>query len=344
MTPILLSIAALLGIGFLWEAWARSRDAKIWTHPGKLVDVGGHRLHVRAQGEGDVVVVFEADEGCWSTHWGRLPEDLGTVTASVAYDRGGLGWSEPGPPPRDAETLARELHQLLARLAPGQPAILVGHGTGAHILRAYAHRYPFETAGLILVDPFHDGIGDRLRREQIPPATASPFLISLTSFLGTFGILRLMQSKLSGNAALNLPERQRATLDALELNPRVRRGATEELVAEAQTLEYLRRIQESGEFPMRILTSTNTMSPDMVPADFPLDTYNRIWTEQSEAFLDLSRRAKRVLVEGSGHQLQLDRPEVVMQAILDVLDEVRAQGAEPEGEAKAPQLGQLPGR
>ena len=338
MTIAFISIAALLGIGFLWEAWARSRDAKIWTHPGKLVDVGGHQLHVRAQGEGDVVVVFEADEGCWSTHWGRLPQDLSSVTASVAYDRGGLGWSEPGPPPRDAETLARELHQLLARLAPGQPAILVGHGTGAHILRAYAHRYPFETVGLVLVDPFHDGIGDRLRREQIPPATASPFLISLTSFLGTFGILRLMQSKLSGNAALNLPGRQRATLDALELNPRVRRGATEELVAETQTLEYLRRIQESNEFPMRILTSTKTLSPDMVPADFPLDTYNRIWTEQSEAFLDLSSQAKRVLVEGSGHQLQLERPEVVMQAILDVLDEVNAQRSQPEGEAEAAHL------
>lgn len=339
MSTTLLVIAAILGLGFVIEAWARSRDTRIWTHPGKLVDVGGHRLHVNAHGEGDVVVVFEADEGCWSTHWGRLPEDLGTVTASLAYDRGGLGWSEAGPPPRDAETLARELHQLLARLAPGQPAILVGHGTGAHILRAYAHRYPFETAGLVLVDPFHDGIGDRLRREQIPPATASPFLLSLTSFLASFGILRLLQSKTSGNGSLPLPERQRATLDALELNPRVRRGATEELVAEAQTLEYLRRIQESNEFPMRILASTETLSPDMVSPDFPLDAYNRIWAEQSEAFLDLSTRAKRVLVEGSGHQLQLERPEVVMQAILDVLDEVRALRVKPEDETETAPFG-----
>jgi pimeloyl-ACP methyl ester carboxylesterase len=339
VTTTFLVIAAVLGLGYLYEAWARSRDAKTWTHPGKLVDVGGHRLHVNAHGEGDVVVVFEADEGCWSTHWGRLPEDMGTVTASLAYDRGGLGWSEAGPPPRDAETLARELHQLIARLAPGQPAILVGHGTGAHILRAYAHRYPFETAGLVLVDPFHDGIGDRLRREQIPPTTASPFLLSLTSLLASFGILRLIQSRSSSNASLNLPERQRATLDALELNPRVRSGATEELVAESQTLEYLRRIQESGEFPMRILASTETLSADMVPPDFPRAAYNRIWAEQSEAFLDLSIHAQRVLVEGSGHQLQLDRPEVVMQAILDVIDEVRALRERPEGETEAAHMG-----
>lgn len=288
-----------------------------------MIDVKGHRLHVRTHGEGDIPIVFEADEGAWSTHWGRVPEDLGSQTLSIAYDRGGLGWSDPGPPPRDAETHARELHQLLARLAPGRAAILVGHGTGAHVLRAYAHRYPFETAGLVLVDPYHDGIADRLRREQIPTLSPSPAMLKITSFLASIGVMRLIQSRQSTNENLPLTERQREALDALELDPRVRKGAADEWNAERATLDYLGRIQESSDIPMRVITSTETIRAHDVPEGFPRQDYNRIWTEESEGFLDLSKRAKRVLVEGSGHQLQLERPEVVVEAILEVLDEAR---------------------
>lgn len=336
MINVLYALLALLALGWLFERWARGRSARRWSAPGRMVDVGGHELHVRTYGEGDMPVVFEADEGAWSTHWGRIPEDLGSVQATIAYDRAGLGWSQPGPPPRDAETLARELHQLLARLAPGKPAVLVGHGTGAHVLRAYAHRYPFETAGLVLVDPYHDGIADRLRREQIPPTSPSKALFRVSSLLSSFGLLRLMGSS---NGHLPLTDRQRATLDALELDPRVRRGAADEMNAEAQSLAYLGKIAGSqSEIPMRIVTSTETLLERDVPDAFPRHDYNRIWAEESERFLDLSRRAQRILVEGSGHQLQLERPEVVCQAILDVVDEARVIQARRAEEGTIPEL------
>lgn len=337
MTTALLILLALAVLGLAYERWARGHDRKTWSHPGQLIDVGGHRLHARTYGEHEPLVVFEADEGAWSTHWGRIPEELGAAAATtVTYDRGGLGWSEPGPPPRDAETLARELHQLLARVAPGRPAVLVGHGTASHILRAYAHRYPFETAGLVLVDPFHDGLPDRLRREQIPPAKPSAWMLRVTSFLSSAGILRLLQKSSSSNAHLPLPDRQRTMLDALELDPRVRRGAAEEMAAEEQSLRYVSRLSDTHEIPMRILVSTETLGEDEVPDDFPREDYNRLWSDQSEAFLDLSRHARRVLVEGSGHQLQLERPEVVVEAVLDVLDEVSDLRSRPDEDAGEP--------
>lgn len=342
MTNILLVLVSLAALGWLYERWARARDRRSFSPPGRLVDVGGHELHVRTFGEGDLPVIFEADEGAWSTHWGRLPEDLSSVTHAIAYDRAGLGWSAPGPPPRDAETLARELHQLLARIAPGVPAVLVGHGTGAHILRAYAHRYPFETAGLVLVDPYHDGFTDRLRREQIPTATPSPALVRFSSLLASFGLLRLFQAGGSSNASLKLSDRQRATVDALELDPRVRRGAADEFAAEPTSLEYLGRIAEGNNIPIRVITSTETLLGTEVPEDFPAGDYNRIWVEESERFLELSKKAHRVLVEGSGHQLQLERPEVVLQAIFDVVDEARAIQARRAAEAAETPLVERP--
>lgn len=314
--------AAVLLLGLLVETAARRRDGKRWPRPGRAIDVGGHGLHARVFGEGERLVVFEADEGAWSSHWGRLPEELGKVATAVVYDRAGLGWSESGPPPRDVETLARELHHLLQQLAPGRPVILVGHGTGAGVARTYAHRYPFETSALVLVDPMHEGFGDLLRREQVAPLKPSAWGIGLASLLGRFGVLRLLNSRQSPNEHLPLPPSQRAELDAHELEPRVRRAAANELECEARNVAYLSGLAAVPELPLRVIVATETLDPADTPPDFPHEDYNRLWVEQSAAFLDVSRRAQRVLVEGSGHQLQLERPEIVLEAILDVIGEV----------------------
>jgi pimeloyl-ACP methyl ester carboxylesterase len=314
--------AAVLFLGLLVEAVGRRRDGKRWPRPGRVVDAGGHGLHARVFGDGERLVVFEADEGAWSTHWGRLPEELGKVATAVVYDRAGLGWSESGPPPRDVETLARELHHLLQSLGPGRPVILVGHGTGAGVARTYAHRYPFETSALVLVDPMHEGFGDLLRREQVAPLKPSAWGIGLASVLGRFGLLRLLNSRQSPNGHLPLPPSLRAELDAHELEPRVRRAAASELDCEPRNVAYLSGLAATPDLPVRAIVATETLQASDAPADFPREAYNRLWVEQSEAFLDVSRRAQRVLVEGSGHQLQLERPEIVLEAILEVIGEV----------------------
>lgn len=314
--------AAVLLLGFLAEAVARRMDRKRWPRPGRLVDAGGHGLHARVFGDGERVVVFEADEGAWSTHWGRLPEELGKVATSIVYDRAGLGWSEMGPPPRDTETLARELHHVLQKVAPGRPLILVGHGTGAGILRTYAHRYPFETSALILVDPDHEGFSDLLRREQIPPLTASAGLMGISTLLARFGVLRLLNSRVSPNAHLTLPAAQVAALDALELDPRVRQTAAAEMECAPANANYLSKLDDQTDLPIRALIAAETLSEGEAPQDYPCEAYNRLWTEHSATFLDLSKRAQRILVEGSGHQLQLERPDIVLESILEVIGEV----------------------
>jgi pimeloyl-ACP methyl ester carboxylesterase len=325
-------VAAALVAGSLLEALARRRDRKRWPRPGRLVDVGGHGLHARVFGEGERVVVFEADEGMWSTHWGRLPEELGKVATAVVYDRAGLGWSEPGPPPRDVETLARELHHLLQQVVPGRPVILVAHGAGAGVARTYAHRYPFETSALVLVDPMHEDFADLLRREQVAAVAPSRSMMRLTGLLARFGLLRLMSARQSPNEHLPLPAPLRATLDAQELDPAVRRAAASEMECEEDNHRYLARLQSAPELPVRTLVATAPLSADDAPDDYPVDDYNRLWTEHSAAFLDLSKRAQRVLVEGSGHLLQLERPDVVLESVLETFGEVEALEAQRAAE------------
>jgi len=327
----LLVVLALLLAGLTVEAWCRRRDRRNWSAPGQLIDVGGHRLHARTWGTGPLTILFEADEGAWSTHWGALPERFAQEARVVVYDRAGLGWSQPGPPHRDAETLARELHQLLRKLVPegGRRALIVAHGTGVHIARMYAHRYPFETAGLVFVDGHPDTLADRLRREQVRAPIPPRWLAALGRALTRIGLLRLLSLRGTSNSALPLPERQRRLLDALELDPRVQKGAADELAAEHRTLEQVGRLRDQSTIPTRVLVAGASLAEDRVPRTFPRADYNRLWAEEGQRLGRGSTRAEVTLVADADHLLQLRSPELVEAAIRGVLaagahDDVRA--------------------
>lgn len=145
------SICALAGL--LYQTLGTRRDRKRFPPPGRLVDIGGHRLHLLQEGSGRPTIVLEA--GLMSTvlSWSGLQQRLAQTYRVVSYDRAGLGWSESGPLPRTADRLVEELHTLLNRAGIAPPYILVGHSFGGLTMPLFAARFPKETAGLVLVDP-----------------------------------------------------------------------------------------------------------------------------------------------------------------------------------------------
>jgi len=143
--------AALLGA--LFQALGARRDRKHFPPPGRLVDVGGYRLHLLESGSSDLTIVFEA--GLMSTvlSWSNLQRELAQSYRVISYDRAGLGWSDLGPMPRTADRIVDELHALLQEAAIAPPYILVGHSFGGLTMPLFAARFPDETAGMVLVDP-----------------------------------------------------------------------------------------------------------------------------------------------------------------------------------------------
>ena len=143
--------AALLGT--LFQALGGRRDRKHFPPPGRLVDVGGHRLHLLESGSGDLTIVFEA--GLMSTvlSWSNLQRELAQSYRVISYDRAGLGWSDLGPMPRTADRIVDELHTLLQQAGIAPPYVLVGHSFGGLTMPLFAARFPDETAGMVLVDP-----------------------------------------------------------------------------------------------------------------------------------------------------------------------------------------------
>jgi pimeloyl-ACP methyl ester carboxylesterase len=129
--------------------------------PGRFkydyVDAGGHRLRMLIKGRGSPTVVFETGgspaAGGPLEAWERVQPSVSQFAKTVSYDRAGIGQSPPGPGPRDARQVARELHTALRNAKVAPPYVLVGHSMGGPFIRVFAGMYPGEVAGMVLVDP-----------------------------------------------------------------------------------------------------------------------------------------------------------------------------------------------
>src|SRR5690242_18207099 len=163
------TLAALFGlivvlglVGAVYESAAEAADVRAYPPPGQLVDVGGYRLHINCTGTGSPTVVIESGWGDMSAAWGWVQPEVAKTTRVCTYDRAGMGWSEASPEPRVAREYAKELHTLLANAHETGPYVLVGHSMGGFTVLVYAHDYPDDVSGLVLVDsqdlPASDGV------------------------------------------------------------------------------------------------------------------------------------------------------------------------------------------
>ena len=117
---------------------AASPAASKSSVPGRLVDVGGYRLHIYCAGEGMPSIIFDSGVGGFSLEWTRVQKVLARRTRVCTYDRAGYGWSDLGPLPRTSERITRELHTLLEKAGVAGPYILAGHSFGGYNAQLFA--------------------------------------------------------------------------------------------------------------------------------------------------------------------------------------------------------------
>ena len=192
----------------VYESVAEAADARAYPAPGRMIDVGGHRLHINCIGTGTPTVVIDAGWGDSSVAWSSWVQPAAARTTRVCtYDRAGMGYSEPGPLPRTAERFAQELHTLLTRAGEPGPYVLVGHSLGGALVRVYAHDYPAEVAGVVLIDSM-SASGARPSTSATSTETDSHSIVDWALTLpARTGVLRLLAGALGSNAGLS-PEVQ----------------------------------------------------------------------------------------------------------------------------------------
>jgi hypothetical protein len=138
--------------GIIYERASQARDLRLYPPPGKLIPMGGYRLHLYCAGGDSPTVVLEHGLDGSYFDWRLVQPEIARFTRVCSYDRAGYGWSDRSPQPRVPSAMVQELHTLLTNASEKPPFIVVGHSMGAFDAVMYSRRYPDEVAAIVLVD------------------------------------------------------------------------------------------------------------------------------------------------------------------------------------------------
>jgi pimeloyl-ACP methyl ester carboxylesterase len=317
-----IALVALGGVGATYQAVATALDRQAYPPTGQLVDVGGHRLHLHCVGQGSPTVVLESGLASPLPVWGWVQPDVAAVTRVCAYDRAGVGWSDAGPEPRDAQQMARELHTLLTVAGVPGPYVLVGHSYGGLYARVYAAMYPAEVAGVALIDSSHPD-----QWTSSPTAQAHYQRIEQVNAVGRLlarlGLLRALSFfPLNGD----LPARQAAEYKAFVDTTAFADINAAEFAATAATSAQAQTAGGLGNRPLVVLTATDHGygGGDTVSDEVRLQEEQ--WQGWQRELAGLSSDGSQRVVDGASHAaLQIDRRHagVTGAAIRQVVEAVR---------------------
>lgn len=240
------------------------------------VDAGGHRLHMVIQGRGAPTVILESGLGQGREAWAKILSDVADLTQVVAYDRAGLGQSEPGSKPRTAQQMATELHTALKNAGLAPPYVLVAHSGGAFTIRVFASLYPKEVAGLVFVDPTQEGLTDWIKSHQ--------------------------------------PEVWKQLEEEKQKAPEG--GVRDEFMAAETSQKQAQTAAALPDVPVILLTAMRT-------DNFRTPELSAVWLNLHKEWLKKTPHSKHVLAQNSGHFIQDQEPELVINAIREIVEGVR---------------------
>jgi len=316
---VLLSLATLIAVV---SAVSSAANAMILHHvraltPGRVYLVSGYRMHLNCIGSGSPTLILDAGLGNDSLIWGGVQPALAKRTSVCAYDRAGWGLSQPVPGPQDANHIADQLHGLVDAAGIHGPVVLMGHSIAGIYIRAYASRYPAQIAGLIFVDastPLQDE--DPVLGPKMPHGSPPWMRLLIVKAVMALGVPRWL-----GACSRHLPgfsaEAQKLQ-DADFCDPRVDAGIGEMLHFH-QSGEETVHDGPYGDLPVLVLSSD--------PAKQIADHQSRVevdaWERMQENLKHLSTHSRRIIARGSGHNIHLDRPDLIEREVPLFVEQIR---------------------
>lgn len=249
--PVLV-VLGLAAVGGGYERIAETRDDGSLAMSGRLIDVGGHKLHINCTGSGSPTVVLEPGLGDTSLMMsGWIAPAVAKTTRVCVYDRAGRGWSEPAPSPRDGVGTATDLHTLLARAGESGPFVLAGHSAGGLYVLNFARLYPDQVAGVVLLDSMHP---QQYTRIGSWPQFYAGFrrASALLPSLSRIGVARLFYGASYGGLPSGPRAQERAFLSTAQDNSSVRDEFSQIRTAMAQA----GALRTLGGKPLIVLTAT----------------------------------------------------------------------------------------
>jgi len=317
---LVLGIVILVLVTLAAGTVAKSNLVKGNPAPGQLVDVGGYKMHINCMGEGSPTVILEAGWADYSATWAYVQPEVAKVTRVCSYDRAGYGWSDPSPYPRTASWRVKELHTLLVNANIQGPYVLVGHSLGGMLVRVYAHTYPDEVIGMVLVDSEHEE-----QYERLPGAKSSiPDLVRQFRMLGVLSSTGIMALAPQAIPRQGLPDEVFAQHQVIWATTGFFTTAVAEMNAMLESTAEVRALQIAnfGNLPLSVLTA-GVYYPNPAQSDAENQQFREEWQAMQSRLAALSSNSKQVIAEQSHHNIQHDQPDLVINAILEIVDELR---------------------
>lgn len=304
-----LATLAIAGAGA--ERVAEWRDARRFPVLGRRVMVGGHALDIYCEGAGSPTVVYESGEQIPGFFWQAILHRTASFARSCWYDRAGMGWSDPAPPPRAAKDIATDLHSLLRAAGEQPPYVLVAHSLGGFYVRVFNDLYRTEVAGLVLVDPASEDVATRMAstpRRKPPLSPAAMARIATT--LGFLGIPRLFGAQPPPRPAA-WSDADWRELNALEQQPKSIAANSAEAPYQALGDEA-RAAGDFGSTPVLVLSAgRDALPPDALKEKLVIH----------RELAAKSQRGRAVVIENSGHFIPLEFPDTVVWAVRTIRSE-----------------------
>jgi pimeloyl-ACP methyl ester carboxylesterase len=290
--------------GGAYETYRESADGLPLS--GRLVDVGGHRLHIDCTGTGSPTVVLEPGLGEPSVMMsGWIAPDVATTTRVCVYDRAGRGWSEAADGPQDGEQVATDLHTLLHRAGESGPFVLAGHSAGGIYVLNFAKRFPEDVAGVVLLDSMHPEQYERLPSwpgfyEMFRRASA------VMPALARLGVGRVAY----GSQFNDLPAAQREQERAFLSTPRHNRSVRDEFSKIRASLDEAAELQSLGDVPLAVVTAERDAEAGWFPLQDDLAT--------------LSTDSVHLTLRDASHDMVVEDEDTARQASHSIVDVVRS--------------------
>jgi pimeloyl-ACP methyl ester carboxylesterase len=315
-------VALLAGISY--EQIMRWRVAQQFPPPGKLVDVGGYRMQLDCRGVGSPTVVLEAGfDALGSSSWTLVHDAIAKRTRACAYSRAGLVWSQARPEQFTAERAAQELHRLLANAGEHAPYVMVGHSLGGPYVMTFTRLYPDDVAGLVFVDASHPDQIKRMNDAIGKPLSGDEGGLKIASALSWSGIPRLLAAR---DDAPGVPAVAKAIQDAYM--PHTVASLLEEERGIASTLSAGGELRDLGDRPLVVLTAAKPWPEELLKSQQLTAAQGLkiqgVWSALHDDQASWSRHSRSETLPDSSHYIQFDRPDVVVQAVKDVVDQVQA--------------------
>jgi pimeloyl-ACP methyl ester carboxylesterase len=314
------AIGGLLCVAVAGQSVATARERRDFPPPGKLISVGGRRIHIHCIGESaSPTVVVSGGIGVWSSQWSRIQRAVATDARMCTWDRPGFGWSDPGPTTYTARQAAEDLHSALRGAGEQGPYLMVGESYGGYVVRLFHDMYASDVAGVVLVESAHERQWEEIPQAKALLAQAVPKL-KVAVWLSRIGILRLLIS----DRGDDLPADVRPALIAMQGQTRTVQAAQHEIDGVFESAHQVAQSRPLDAVPLVVVTAALSFNKFVSETKEPhLRQMNAKWLELQKDLTRLSTNSEHVVSDDATHAIAREQPDVVARAIMHCLQLAR---------------------